>query len=97
MMVYQLVGEVVDVDQLSDKHKISLFDESRYEDGDTIGRGSIDLNQNRKQFLLRDSEGNGLEAGDSLYDEHLLNNASLDNDDSDSSSCSDNNNSSDNE
>ena len=31
-MVYQYVGDIVDVDQLSDKHKISLFDDSRYED-----------------------------------------------------------------
>lgn len=32
MMVYQFVGDPLDVDQLSDKHKISLFDDSRYED-----------------------------------------------------------------
>jgi hypothetical protein len=33
MMVYQFVGDAMDVDQISDKHKISLFDDSRYEDG----------------------------------------------------------------
>ncbi len=39
--MYQFMGDVLDVDQLSDKHKISLFDDSRYqgEDGGTIDAG----------------------------------------------------------
>jgi hypothetical protein len=39
MMVYQFVGDVMDVDQISDKHKISLFDDSRYED---VGASTLD-------------------------------------------------------
>lgn len=42
MMVYQFANMgngasyLYDVDQLSDKHKISLFDDSRYEPDDSI-------------------------------------------------------------
>lgn len=55
--VYQVVGDGVDFDLLSDKHKISLFDESRNDD-------PID----RRRLLA-----GSLDAGDSLCDDRLIN------------------------
>lgn len=56
--VYQVVGDGVDFDLLSDKHKISLFDESRNDD-------TLD----RRRLLA----GSSLDAGDSLCDDRLMN------------------------
>lgn len=82
MMVYQFVGDVMDIDQISDKHKISLFDDSHYEDGTTtLDAKKTSLSQpfdeythssNKKSLskpgrILRKDRG-----GDSLYDEQLL-------------------------
>ena len=71
--VYQLVNDVVDVDMLSDKHKISLFDESRYDET---------IDGNKKNRILAGS----LDSGDSLCDDRLIN--SLEDDDSSSESSS---------
>ena len=82
MMVYQFVGDVMDLDQISDKHKISLFDDSRYDEGGTtLDAKKTSLSQpfdefthssNKKSLskpgrILRKDRG-----GDSLYDEQLL-------------------------
>lgn len=88
MMVYQFVGDALDIDQLSDKHKISLFDDSRYEPtGNTLAQAasiSLDhygIDDSKQRRILRKDNSNGLEAGDSLYDEQLLINCSIANDD----------------
>ena len=69
MMVYQFVGDVLDVDQLSDKHKISLFDESKYDDNMTID-ASISKSLAKRRIL---KDGDPLAGGDSLCDENLIN------------------------
>ena len=81
-MVYHFVGDVMDVDQISDKHKISLFDDSRYEDlggGSTLdGARKTSLNQpldEYSQSTKKPSKAGRIlkrEGGDSLYDEQLL-------------------------
>lgn len=87
MMVYQFVGDVLDLDQLSDKHKISLFDESRYEDinGENSLKGQSLLPEEYqstniagrksqpKRRILSQRDEDALAGGDSLYDERLLN------------------------
>lgn len=54
-MVYQFVGDVFDVDdQLSDKHKISLFDDSRYEAGGTLDNDILGGVSIQNQSLTND-------------------------------------------
>ena len=76
MMAYQFLGDVLDVDQLSDKHRISLFDDSRYEDlgtldGSVKGRSLLpeEYQNNARQRILNNKEGDCLTGGDSLYEE----------------------------
>ena len=67
MMAYHW-GEA-DVDQMSDKHKISLFDDSRYEDNTLeMRKGSITMGleeYSTKPLKILKSNNHG----DSLYDE----------------------------
>lgn len=72
--VYQFLGGNAfgDMDQLSDKHKISLFDESRYETTtlEPMAMGSIEGPEKKQRILNQEDPLGG---GDSLYDEKLLN------------------------
>jgi len=68
----------MDVDQISDKHKISLFDDSRYED-QTLDARKTSLNQPLDEYsqsaVKKGKQHSRIlkrEGGDSLYDEQLL-------------------------
>jgi hypothetical protein len=72
MMLYQFVGDAFDVDQISDKHKISLFDDSRYEDGTLENRKSLQLPEEYTESGVKQKKRNPRilsHHGDSLYDE----------------------------